>query len=54
MAYGVVAPARAASFAMGQASSAQVRTTATYRVQVEATWRGTNFSIPVCGALAAR
>ena len=50
MAYGVVTSDRAASFSMGQASSVQVRTTATYRVQVEAAWRGSNFSVPVCGA----
>ena len=51
-AYGTVTAGRAASFDMGQATTAQVRTTASYRIQVEASWQGTNISIPVCGGAA--
>lgn len=54
MTYGAVPVSRAASFNLGQATSAQVRTTASYRVQVEAAWQGTNISVPVCGARLGR
>ena len=50
MSYEIITPDRAASFSMGQATSPQVRTTASYRIQLEAAWQGTNISIPVCGA----
>lgn len=44
-----MAPGKAASFDLGTANATAIRTTAAYRIQVEAAWSNTNITIPVCG-----